>query len=317
MQTTQRILVLGAGGQLGTELVTALVKRHGEANVIAADVRTVQTHARTMILDVLDNDAIAHTVAEENIDTIYHLAAILSASGERDPHAAWDINMQGLLHVLDAAVQLKVKQVFWPSSIAAFGPNTPRNATPQYCVMDPTSMYGVTKLAGELLCQYYFNKYGLDVRSLRYPGLISYNTAPGGGTTDYAVHIFYEALQHNRYECFLSADTALPMMYMPDAVKATLQLMDAPAAQVKVRTSYNLAAMSFTPAEIAAEIQKLQPGFNMTYKPDFRQAIADSWPRSIDDSAARTDWGWHPDYNLTRMTADMLQQLTAFKYQAG
>jgi nucleoside-diphosphate-sugar epimerase len=317
MQTTQRILILGAGGQLGTELTTALVKRHGEANVIAADVRAVQTHARTAILDVLDKDAVARTIADEKIDTIYHLAAILSASGERDPHAAWNINMQGLLHVLDAAVQLKVKQVFWPSSIAAFGPNTPRNATPQYCVMDPTSMYGVTKLAGELLCQYYFNKYGLDVRSLRYPGLISYNTAPGGGTTDYAVHIFYEALQHNRYQCFLSADTALPMMYMPDAVKATLQLMDAPAAQVKVRTSYNLAAISFTPAEIAREIQKHQSGFAITYQPDFRQAIADSWPRSIDDSAARADWGWQPDYDLPRMTADMLHQLAAFKYQAG
>ncbi len=306
---TKRTLILGAGGQLGTELVTALAKRHGDDAIVAADIKTVQSHTRTEIIDVTDKAAVARAITTHEVDVVYHLAALLSATGEKDPQAAWHINMQGLLNVLDVCVEQKVRQVFWPSSIAAFGPNTPRDNTPQYCVMDPTSMYGITKLTGELLCDYYHRRHGLDVRSLRYPGLISYSSPPGGGTTDYAVHIFYEALRENKYACFLKADTALPMLYMPDAVRGTLALMDAPAEKVKIRTSYNLAGVSFTPAEIAAEIVKHRPGFAISYAPDFRQAIADSWPRSIDDSDARTHWGWKPEYDLAAMTQDMLAQL--------
>ena len=309
----KRILVLGAGGQLGTELVPALLAQPTTEAVVAADRKalTFAPHAKltAVTADVLDPARTRQLLAEHRIDTVYHLAALLSAAGEKDPAAAWNINLQGLITVLDAAVEAKVARMFWPSSIAAFGPNTPRDQTPQYCVMDPTSMYGITKLAGELLCDYYHRRYGLDVRSLRYPGLISYVAPPGGGTTDYAVHIFYEALRHNAYTCFLGPDTALPMMYMPDAVRATLELMQAPAAQVQIRTSYNLAGVSFTPAELAAEIARQRPGFSISYAPDFRQAIADSWPRSIDDSRATADWGWRPQYDLAAMSADMLTQL--------
>jgi nucleoside-diphosphate-sugar epimerase len=309
----KRILVLGAGGQLGTELVPALLALPTTEAVVAADRKalTFAPHAKltAVTADVLDPARTRQLLAEHRIDTVYHLAALLSAAGEKDPAAAWNINLQGLITVLDAAVEAKVSRMFWPSSIAAFGPNTPRDLTPQYCVMDPTSMYGITKLAGELLCDYYHRRYGLDVRSLRYPGLISYVAPPGGGTTDYAVHIFYEALRHNSYSCFLGPDTALPMMYMPDAVRATLELMQAPAEQVQIRTSYNLAGVSFTPAELATEIARQRPGFTISYAPDFRQAIADSWPRSIDDSRATADWGWRPRYDLAAMSADMLAQL--------
>ncbi len=309
----KRILVLGAGGQLGTELVPALLELPTTEAVVAADRKALSfaPHARltAVTADVLDPARTRQLLAEHRIDTVYHLAALLSAAGEKDPAAAWNINLQGLITVLDAAVEAKVSRMFWPSSIAAFGPNTPRDLTPQYCVMDPTSMYGITKLAGELLCDYYHRRYGLDVRSLRYPGLISYVAPPGGGTTDYAVHIFYEALRHNAYSCFLGPDTALPMMYMPDAVRATLELMQAPAEQVLIRTSYNLAGVSFTPAQLAAEIARQRPGFTISYAPDFRQAIADSWPRSIDDSRATADWGWRPRYDLAAMSTDMLAQL--------
>lgn len=309
----KRILVLGAGGQLGTELVPALLELPTTEAVVAADRKalTFAPHAKltAVTADVLDPARTRQLLAEHRIDTVYHLAALLSAAGEKDPAAAWNINLQGLITVLDAVVEAKVSRMFWPSSIAAFGPNTPRDLTPQYCVMDPTSMYGITKLAGELLCDYYHRRYGLDVRSLRYPGLISYVAPPGGGTTDYAVHIFYEALRHNAYTCFLGPDTALPMMYMPDAVRATLELMQAPAEQVLIRTSYNLAGVSFTPAQLAAEIARQRPGFAISYAPDFRQAIADSWPRSIDDSRATADWGWRPRYDLAAMTTDMLAQL--------
>jgi nucleoside-diphosphate-sugar epimerase len=308
-----RILVLGAGGQLGTELVPALLELPTTTLVVAADRKTLSFAAHPKLVcetaDVLAPGLTQSLLSRYQIDTVYHLAALLSAAGEKDPAAAWNINLQGLIHVLDASVAHNVSRMFWPSSIAAFGPNTPRDLTPQYCVMDPTSMYGITKLAGELLCDYYHRRYGLDVRSLRYPGLISYVAPPGGGTTDYAVHIFYHALSENRYTSFLSADTALPMMYMPDAVRATLQLMQAPAEQVQIRTSYNLAGVSFTPAQIAAEITRIRPGFAISYAPDFRQAIADSWPRSIDDREARDHWGWQPQFDLPAMTANMLTQL--------
>jgi len=301
-----KILVIGALGQLGSELVPELRKQFGENNVVATDVKSAPN---TEVLDVTNKEQVRTFIEKHNITTVYHLAAILSASGEKDPQLAWKINMDGLLNVLEIAVALKLKQVFWPSSIAAFGPNTPRQNTPQNCVMDPTSMYGITKLAGERLCEYYYLKYGLDVRSVRYPGLISYQSPPGGGTTDYAVHIFYEAIKHNKYSCFLKENTPLPMMYMPDAVRATIDLMQVSADKVKIRSSYNLGGVSFTPAEMVKEIKKLMPSFQCSYEPDFRQAIADSWPGSIDDNEARKDWGWKHQFDLATMTADMLKQI--------
>lgn len=308
----QKILVIGAGGQLGTELVQGLWKVYGEDNVIATDIKDPQgilTRARFEILDVLKQKHLFDFIQKNEITQIYHLAAVLSATGEKNPKFAWHLNMDGLIHVLDAAVEFKLDKVYWPSSIAVFGPTTPRHNTPQDTVMSPTTIYGITKLAGERWCEWYYRNKGVDVRSLRYPGLIGYKSKPGGGTTDYAVDIFFKALTEKKYECFLKPDAYLPMMYMDDAVKATIDLMEAPAEKVKVRSSYNISAMSFCPADIAAEIKKHIPDFEITYNPDFRQQIAESWPASIDDSAARGDWGWKPQFDLAAMTKEILQHL--------
>ncbi|QXV65498.1 NAD-dependent epimerase/dehydratase family protein [Mucilaginibacter sp. 21P] len=311
---TEKIFVIGANGQIGTELVAALRAIHGAENVIASDINSPNYALRNTgpfeYANVLDKDNLHHLFDKHKPTQVYLLAAILSAVGEQKPKMAWDLNMTGLLHVLDFAVEFKVQKVFWPSSIAVFGPHSPQYNTPQYCVMDPNTVYGFSKLAGERWCEYYFEKYGLDVRSLRYPGLIGWRANPGGGTTDYAVHIFHEALKHKKYQGFLSAQTALPMMYMDDAIRATLTLMDAPAESITIRSSYNLAGISFTPEEIAAEIKKLMPEFEMSYADnDPRQAIADSWPKSIDDSQAQQDWGWQLQYDLAKMTEDMLTNL--------
>lgn len=306
----ERILILGAGGQLGKELAAALSKIFGNQNIILSDLKPIESSEFvTETIDVLNADQIIQAIKKHQVTQIYHLAALLSAVGEKNPSLAWNINMNGLMHVLDISVDLGIKQVFWPSSIAAFGPNTPRVNTPQYCVMDPNTMYGITKLAGERLCEYYFLKKGLDIRSLRYPGIISYSSPPGGGTTDYAIHIFHEALKHQKYTCFLSENTELPMIYMPDAIRATLELMQAPKEAIQIRSSYNLAGFSFTPKQIAQEIQKHIPNFQISYAPDFRQAIADSWPQSIDDSAARKDWNWNPNFQLPEMVRDMLDNI--------
>ncbi|MCV2420535.1 NAD-dependent epimerase/dehydratase family protein [Paucibacter sp. DJ2R-2] len=309
--STTKILIIGANGQIGTELAQALALRHGNDNVITSDLAPegrvpALTHE---MLDATDAAAIAAVVKRHSITQIYLLAAALSATGEKHPMWAWDLNMKGLLNVLELARTQKLDRIFWPSSIAAFGPNTPALDTPQTTVMDPTTVYGISKLAGERWCQWYFEKHGVDVRSLRYPGLISYKTPPGGGTTDYAVDIFHSALKTGRYTCFLEEGQALPMMYMPDALRATIELMEAPAEAIKQRGSYNLAGVSFTPAEIAAEIARQVPGFEISYAPDFRQAIAASWPQRIDDSAAVADWGWKLEYDLQAMATDMLTQL--------
>jgi len=305
----KNILVTGAFGQIGSELVPALLNKKGVAKVIALDNRKPSADAGGIVelADITDAIALERIVQKYKIDTVFHLVSLLSATGEKNPNLAWDVNMGGLKIVLDLAVGYKMR-VFWPSSIAAFGPTTPRDKTPQKTILEPTTMYGVTKVAGELLCQYYFLKYGVDVRSVRYPGLISWKAQPGGGTTDYAVAIFHEAIATGTYECFVKKDTVLPMMYMDDAIRGTLQLMDAPASKIKIRTSYNLAAMSFRADELAREIQKHVP-CAVTYKPDHRQKIADSWPRSINDSQARKDWGWKPKINLVAMTKDMLKHL--------
>lgn len=311
---TEKILVIGANGQIGTELVMALRGIHGAENVIASDINdptyAIRNSGPYEIVNVLDKHNLHHIFDKHRPTQVYLLAAILSAVGEQKPKMAWDLNMTGLIHVLDFAVEFKTGRVFWPSSIAVFGPHSPQFNTPQYCVMDPNTVYGFSKLAGERWCEYYYTKYGVDVRSIRYPGLIGWKASPGGGTTDYAVHIFHEALKKGKYESFLSADTALPMMYMEDAIRATISLMDAPAEQVKIRSSYNLAGISFTPAQLADEIKKHIPAFEMGYvESDPRQAIADSWPKSIDDSRAQQDWGWKLEYQLPKMTADMLENL--------
>ena len=313
-----RILIIGANGQIGTELAEALARRHGTASVITSDLAQTGrvpgiTHEA---LDVTDAAALAAAVKRHDITQIYLLAAALSASGEQHPQWAWNLNMGGLLNVLELARTVRLDKVFWPSSIAAFGPGTPGTA-PQDTVMDPGTVYGISKLAGERWCAWYHAKHGVDVRSLRYPGLISWKTAPGGGTTDYAVDIFHGALREGRYTSFLAADTRLPMMYMDDAIAATLALMDAPADAITQRGSYNLAGISFTPAELAAEIRHHVPGFELACQPDFRQAIADSWPRAIDDSVARRDWGWRPRFDLPAMVAEMLQHLQPLATQAA
>ena len=309
----KRILVTGACGQIGSELVPALRERYGYENVIATDIKQSIPMLRETgpfeFLDVTQRGAIAAVVDRYNIDTIYHLAAILSAAGEKKPQLGWDVNTNGLYKILEIARERKVSRIFCPSSIAAFGPETPRDNTPQETILRPTTMYGITKVTGELLGNYYVHRFGLDVRGVRYPGIISSETPPGGGTTDYAVEIFYAAIKHKRYTCFLKKDTVLPMMYMPDCIKATLDVMEADLSQLKHHTDFNLAAMSFGPAELVAEIQKHIPEFTCEYKPDFRQAIADTWPRTIDDSAAREEWGWEPDYDLAAMVADMLEKL--------
>ncbi|GAA4360845.1 NAD-dependent epimerase/dehydratase family protein [Hymenobacter saemangeumensis] len=308
------VLVIGACGQLGLELTAALREKYEPAHVIAADVRAPKQPELLAggpfeLLDVLDKARLEQLIQQYEPKQIYHLAALLSATAEKDPMFAWKLNMDGLLNVLNLSVQYQVAQVYWPSSIAVFGPDTPRHDTPQLCIMNPNTVYGISKLAGEQWCEWYHRKHGLDVRSLRYPGLIGYKSLPGGGTTDYAVDIYHKAVAGENYQCFLKEDSYLPMMYMPDALKATLDLMHAPADSIKVRTSYNLGAMSFSPAEITASIQQQVPGFEVSYAPDQRQAIADSWPASIDDSAARQDWGWQPDFDLDKMTADMLLHL--------
>ncbi|UEG53212.1 NAD-dependent epimerase/dehydratase family protein [Mucilaginibacter daejeonensis] len=311
---SEKILVIGANGQIGTELVTALRARYGAEQVIASDINQPTTalreHGPYEYANVLEKESLLHVFKEHAPTQVYLLAAILSATGEQKPKLAWDLNMNGLIHVLDLAVEFKTAKVFWPSSIAVFGPHSPRIDTPQYCVMDPNTVYGFSKLAGERWCEYYHAKYGLDVRSIRYPGLISWKAAPGGGTTDYAVHIFHEAVKDGRYESFLTADTRLPMMYMDDAIRATLTLMDAPAERISIRSSYNLGGISFTPAELADAIRTEMPEFEISYADrDPRQAIADSWPQSIDDSYAQKDWDWQLRYDLQRMTAEMLKNL--------
>lgn len=309
----EKILVIGASGQIGVELTLALRKIYGNNNVIASDLREqnplLEGTGPYVSLDVMNKEMLHVQVIRQNITQIYLLAAILSATGEKNPNLAWSLNMQSLLNVLDIAREENLTKVYWPSSIAVFGPTSPKHNCPQQTVIEPTTVYGISKYAGEFWCNYYYQRYGVDVRSLRYPGLISYKSAPGGGTTDYAVEIFHEALEHQHYNCFLSEDTYLPMMYMPDAIKATIQLMEAPKEQIKIRTSYNLSAISFSPKEIAAEIKKHIPSFTIAYNPDYRQAIANSWPSSIDDSKATEDWGWKPDFDLSSMVNDMFQNL--------
>jgi nucleoside-diphosphate-sugar epimerase len=309
----EKILVIGASGQIGVELTLALRKIYGASNVIASDLREqnplLEGTGPYVSMDVMNKEMLHVQVIRQGVTQIYLLAAILSATGEKNPHLAWHLNMQGLLNVLDIAKEEKLSKVYWPSSIAVFGPTSPKQSCPQQTIIEPTTVYGISKYAGEFWCNYYFLKYGVDVRSLRYPGLISYKSAPGGGTTDYAVEIFHEALEKKSYESFLEKDTYLPMMYMPDAIRATIELMEAPAENIKVRTSYNVAAMSFSPEEIAAEIEKHIPGFSISYAPDYRQQIANSWPQSIDDSVARNDWNWKHEYDLPAMVKDMLENL--------
>jgi nucleoside-diphosphate-sugar epimerase len=309
----EKILVIGASGQIGVELTLALRKMYGAAQVVAADLREqnplLAGTGPYVSLDVMNKEMLHVQVIRQNITQIYLLAAILSATGEKNPSLAWNLNMQGLLNVLDIAREEKLSKVFWPSSIAVFGPSSPRVNCPQHTIIEPTTIYGISKYAGEFWCNYYWQRYGVDVRSIRYPGLISYTSEPGGGTTDYAVEIYHEALSKQSYSCFLKADTFLPMMYMPEAIRATTELMEAPARQIAIRTSYNLSAMSFSPAQIAASIQRQIPDFSISYQPDYRQQIADSWPQSIDDSAARRDWGWKHEFDLDAMTDDMLRNL--------
>lgn len=311
MSTHTKILIIGANGQIGSELAVELARRHGDDNVVTSDLapQGKVPHLTHEMLDVTDASALTAVVRRHGITQIYHLAAALSATGEKHPMWAWDLNMKGLLNVLELARTDKLDKIFWPSSIAAFGPNTPAVDTPQTTVMDPTTIYGISKLAGERWCQWYHDKHGVDVRSLRYPGLISWKTPPGGGTTDYAVEIFHAAIKDGRYTCFLEEGQALPMMYMDDALRATIELMEAPAASIRQRGSYNLAGVSFTPKEIAAAIAEHIPAFEIAYAPDFRQAIAASWPQRIDDGAAQADWGWSLKYDLGAMVADMLKEL--------
>ncbi|RZJ36031.1 MAG: L-threonine 3-dehydrogenase [Flavobacterium sp.] len=308
-----KILIIGACGQIGTELTHKLREIHGTENVIASDIRKLNTDVVNSgpfeVVNALDFNQVEHLIEHHKIDEVYLMAALLSATAEKNPAFAWDLNMNSLFHVLNIAKAKKVKKVFWPSSIAVFGPTTPKEGTPQFTIAEPSTVYGISKQAGERWCEYYHNIFGVDVRSIRYPGLISWTSPPGGGTTDYAVDIYHKALSDHTYECFLSAQTRMPMMYMDDAIRATIEIMQAPAEKVRIRSSYNLSAMSFTPEEIAKEIQKHIADFTISYKPDFRQKIADSWPASIDDSAARTDWGWKHNYDLAEMTNVMLENL--------
>ncbi len=313
MSVKEKILVIGASGQIGVELTLALRKLYGDGNVIASDLREqnplLKDSGPYVSLDVMNKEMLHVQVIRQNITQIYLLAAILSATGEKNPNLAWNLNMQGLLNVLDIAREEKLQKVYWPSSIAVFGPTSPKQACPQQTIIEPITVYGISKYAGEFWCNYFHQRYGVDVRSLRYPGLISYKSSPGGGTTDYAVEIFFEAKENNYYNCFLRKDTYLPMMYMPDAIRATLELMEAPKENISVRTSYNVAGISFSPGDIAAQIQQRMPQFSISYNPDYRQAIADSWPQSIDDSVAQNDWHWKPEYDLEKLTEDMLENV--------
>lgn len=308
-----KILIIGACGQIGTELTANLRKIYGVENVIASDVRklnnSVVNDGIFEVVNALDFNQIQELVEKYKITDVYLMAALLSATAEKNPAFAWDLNMNSLFHVLNLAKDGKIQKIFWPSSIAVFGPTTPKENTPQFTVMEPSTVYGISKQAGERWAEYYHNIYGVDIRSIRYPGLISWTTPPGGGTTDYAVDIYYKALENASYECFLSENTGLPMMYMDDAIRATIQIMQAPKEQIKIRSSYNLSAISFTPKEIASEIKKHIADFTITYNPDFRQKIADSWPSSIDDSRAREDWGWNHEFDLAKMTQVMLENL--------
>lgn len=308
---TRKILVIGAGGQIGTDLVEALRQAHGTDAVIASDLRPAGTEESGpyVQLDVMDRAAVYEVVKKNAVTEIYLLAALLSATAEKNRELAWKLNMESLFTCLDLAREGHIRQLYWPSSIAVFGPTTPKHLTPQQTVMEPNTVYGISKQAGERWCEYYHQKFGVDVRSLRYPGLISWKAEPGGGTTDYAVHIFHEALKTGSYTSFLKAGTYLPMMYMPDAIRATLELMEAPADKLSVWSSYNLAGISFDPEELAAAIRKHIPSFTLDYAPDFRQQIADSWPASINDSQSQTDWGWKPEYGMDEMVTDMLRNL--------
>jgi nucleoside-diphosphate-sugar epimerase len=308
-----KTIIIGAGGQIGTELTLTLRNQYSTDQIIAADIKEV---APTLIqngpyvqMDILNRDAVRSYIIDNQIETVYLLAALLSATAEKNPDFAWKLNMEGLFTILDLAKEGHVKKIFWPSSIAVFGPTTPADNTPQHTVMEPSTVYGISKQAGERWCEYYYNKFGVDVRSIRYPGLISYKSPPGGGTTDYAVDIFYKAKEDGKFTCFLSKDTALPMMFMDDAIRATIQLMDAPASRLRIRSAYNLGGISFTPEEIASSIKNHLPAFEITYEPDFRQAIADSWPNSIDDSYAQADWDWKLGFDLERMTEVMLKNI--------
>lgn len=308
-----KILVIGACGQIGSELTSKLRETHGNNNVIASDINynnlDVVNSGVFEIVDAQDYASVKICVEKHQIDTIYLMAAMLSATGEKYPMKAWDLNMNSLFHVLNLAKEGFIKSVFWPSSIAVFGPTTPKDNTPQYTVMEPTTVYGITKQVGERWCEYYNSKYGVDVRSIRYPGIISWKTMPGGGTTDYAVEIYHKAITDKTYECFLSENTELPMMFMDDAIEATVKLMQAPAENISIRSSYNLAAISFTPKDIYSAIKKHIPDFVISYNPDFRQQIADSWPKSIDDSEARKDWNWNHSFDMEKMTSEMITQL--------
>jgi threonine 3-dehydrogenase len=303
---TGKILVTGSNGQIGQILVRALQTRYGKETVLASDIRSDDD---TLLLDVTERAQLKAIVLEHNVKQIYHLAAVLSATGEKNPPFAWGVNMRGLLNVLDVSLAHHVEKVFFPSSIAVFGDYVNRVKTAQHSILEPDTVYGISKVAGEHWAKYYHKHYGLDVRSVRYPGIIGHESLPGGGTTDYAVHIFHAAIKEGHYECFLEEDARLPMMYMPDAIRATIELMEAPAEALSIRTSYNLQGMSFTPAELAAAIQTEIPSFTIRYKPDFRQAIAASWPEALDDADARADWNWQPQYDLPAMVKDMLLHL--------
>jgi nucleoside-diphosphate-sugar epimerase len=309
-----KTLVIGACGQIGTELVLTLREKYGNQSVIASDVREscpeILVNGPYVQMDILNREAVRNFIIEEKVDYVYLLAALLSATAEKNPDFAWKLNMDGLFTILDLAKEGYIKRIFWPSSIAVFGPTTPQDNTPQKTIMEPTTVYGISKLAGENWCAYYHTKYGVDVRSIRYPGLISYKSLPGGGTTDYAVDIFYKAKAGQEFSCFLKPKTELPMMFMDDAIRATLELMEAEPEKISIRTAYNLAGCSFTPEEITSEIQKQIPAFKVSYNPDFRQEIADSWPNSIDDSVAKKDWGWSSHYDLPKMVSIMLENVT-------
>ena len=314
-----KTLIIGACGQIGTELVLELRKKWGNDQVTAADVKeecpSVLANGPYVQLDILNRSAVREFIIDQQIEHVYLLAALLSATAEKNPAFAWELNMEGLFTILDLAKEGYVKRIFWPSSIAVFGPTTPREMTPQYTVMEPSTVYGISKQAGERWCEYYHTKFGVDVRSIRYPGLISHTSLPGGGTTDYAVDIFYRAKQSGKYTCFLKGDSALPMMYMEDAIRGTIELMEAPAEKLSIRSAYNLAGCSFTPEQLALEIRKHIPEFEISYDPDFRQAIADSWPKSIDDSVAQKDWGWKPVYDIQAMTKVMLENVDPSRLQ--